>query len=266
MDRPWAHRYPPGTVARYSNVGYLGAGAVIESAAGMPFEECVHDLVLRPLGMDATGFTYGHGAERATGYVQAPPFVDPVLRRLLPTGIVGDRHGPYLALNPFYVDGPSYGGLVGHTLDAARFVRMHLRDGELDGSRILAADTARGMRSIERPGKRVDHGIGWFRRPRDSSESWVEHFGAGAGFWNVMRLYPERGIGVVIMSNSTKPYDFEPLMALLAATSWSCRSDPAAVCSSCALGVHAGHGTTRLVRIDQLRPGERPREGVHGRA
>ena len=36
-----------------------------------------------------------------------------------------------------------------------------------------------------------------------------------------MRLYPERGIGVVIMSNSTKPYDFEPLMALLAAASWS---------------------------------------------
>ena len=150
---------PPGTVARYSNVGYLGAGAVIESAAGMPFEECVHDLVLRPLGMDATGFTYGHGAQRATGYVQAPPFVDPVLRRLLPTGIVGDRHGPYLALNPFYVDGPSYGGLVGPTLDAARFVRMHLRDGELDGSRILAADTARRMR--------VDRAPRQACRPRD---------------------------------------------------------------------------------------------------
>ena len=103
-----------------------------------------------------------------------------MLRRLLPTGIVGDRHGPYLALTPSTSTGPSYGGLVGPTLDAARFAGMHLRDGELDGSRILAADTARRMRAIERPGKQVDHGIGWFRRPR-IAESWVEHFGAALG-------------------------------------------------------------------------------------
>jgi hypothetical protein len=49
----------------------------------------------------------------------------------------------------------------------------------------------------------------------------VEHFGAGAGFWNVMRLYPDQGLGVVLMSNSTTAYDFDPLCALLAGASWS---------------------------------------------
>jgi hypothetical protein len=49
----------------------------------------------------------------------------------------------------------------------------------------------------------------------------VEHFGTGAGFWNLMRLYPDRGRGVVIMTNSTTSYDFEPLLALLAGASWS---------------------------------------------
>jgi hypothetical protein len=49
----------------------------------------------------------------------------------------------------------------------------------------------------------------------------VEHFGTGAGYWNVMRLYPDRGLGVVLMSNSTSSYDFEPLCALLAGASWS---------------------------------------------
>ena len=48
----------------------------------------------------------------------------------------------------------------------------------------------------------------------------MEHFGAGAGFWNVMRLYPDRGLGIVVMSNSTRMYDFEPLFALLASASW----------------------------------------------
>jgi hypothetical protein len=45
----------------------------------------------------------------------------------------------------------------------------------------------------------------------------VEHFGTGAGFWNVMRLYPDDGVGIVVMSNSTHSYDFEPLFGLLAA-------------------------------------------------
>ncbi|HSN34894.1 MAG TPA: serine hydrolase, partial [Arthrobacter sp.] len=60
-----------------------------------------------------------------------------------------------------------------------------------------------------------------FRRPTKTPEQWVEHFGAGAGFWNVMRLYPDRGLGIVVMSNGTSMYDFEPLFALLAAASWS---------------------------------------------
>jgi hypothetical protein len=31
-----------------------------------------------------------------------------------------------------------------------------------------------------------------------------------------MRLYPDRGIGVVVMANTTRMYNFEPLFALLA--------------------------------------------------
>lgn len=57
-------------------------------------------------------------------------------------------------------------------------------------------------------------------RPTKTSGQWVEHFGAGAGFWNAMRLYPVRGLTIVVMSNSTRRYDFEPLFILLAAASW----------------------------------------------
>jgi CubicO group peptidase (beta-lactamase class C family) len=220
-SRRRAYRYPAGETASYSNVGYLALGQIIAVAAGIPFEAHVQQSVLGPLGMSATGFTYPTGADVATGYVRAPRSVDPLLRRVLPHGIAGDRHGRYLGLNPFYVDGPAYGGLVGDVLDAGRFLRMHLRDGELDGHQVLAAPTARRMRAIDRPGKPFHHGTGWFRRSANSREHWVEHFGAGAGFWNVMRLYPDRGIGVVVMSNSTASYDFEPLFALLTGASWS---------------------------------------------
>jgi hypothetical protein len=77
------------------------------------------------------------------------------------------------------------------------------------------------MRTVEHPGEPFDHGIGWFRRPSKAPGQRVEHFGASAGFWNVMRLYPDRGLGVVVLSDSTTTYDFEPLFALLADAPWS---------------------------------------------
>jgi CubicO group peptidase (beta-lactamase class C family) len=221
MGHGRAYRYPVGRSARYSNVGYLALGQVIAAAAHMPFQAYVQQAVLAPVGMGRTGFAYPTGADRATGYVKAPGIADPILRRLLPRGVAGNRRGRYLALNPFYVDGPAYGGLVGNVMDAGRFLRMHLGDGEIDGQRVLGPQTARRMRSIDHPGKPFDHGTGWFRRPTASRGDWVEHYGSGVGFWNVMRIYPDRGLGIVIMSNSTTRYDFEPLLAVLADATWS---------------------------------------------
>ena len=220
MGRRRAYRYPAGQRARYSNVGYLAAGQVIAAAGGTPFEDYVRESVLRAAGMEHTAFRYRDGADKATGYVRAPRFADPALRSLLPGGIAGERHGPYLSLNPFYVDGPAYGGLVGDVVDAGKFLRMHLRDGDIDGTRVLSPASARRMRTIDQAGKPFDHGTGWFRRPTRAAGQWVEHFGAGAGFWNVMRLYPGRGLGIVVMSNGTSMYDFEPLFALLASAPW----------------------------------------------
>jgi len=112
------------------------AGQIISAAAGMPFTDYVHHVVLGPWGWTAPDSATG--PDRATGYIRAPRITDPLLRRLLPHGIAGDRKGPFLALNPFYVDGPAYGGLIGDVVDASRFLRMHLNDGELDGNLVLA--------------------------------------------------------------------------------------------------------------------------------
>ncbi len=221
MSRRHPYRYAIGAAARYTNLGYLGAGQVIAAAAGQPLQTYVQQAVLDPVGMARTGFTYQPDADAATGYVRSPRVADPVLRRILPAGVAGSRHGGYLGLNRFHVDGPAYGGLVGDVLDAGRFLRMHLGDGQIDGHRVLKPETTRAMRRLDQKGKRFDHGLGWFRRPATGRGDWVEHFGAGAGFWNVMRLYPDRGLSVVVMTNSTTTYDFERLFALLAGASWS---------------------------------------------
>jgi CubicO group peptidase (beta-lactamase class C family) len=217
LTRRRAFTHPAGRIARYSNVGYLAAGEIISAAAAMPYTEYVQQYVLQPLGMSNTGFRYAPGPAKATGYLRAPRIADPALRTLLPDGIAGEQTGPFLSLKPFYVDGPAYGGLVGDVQDAGRFLRAHLNDGALDGKRVLTSRTTQEMRCLDHRGKPFDHGIGWFRRSADRTGDWVEHYGAGAGFWNVMRLYPDRGIGIVVMANITSRYDFDSLFTLLAA-------------------------------------------------
>ena len=106
------------------------------------------------------------------------------LRLLLPRWVIGGPSGRWVSLKPFLLDGQAYGGLAGSLADAARFLRMHLRDGELDGARILQPQTARRMREITARGGRVDLGLGWFRpaNHRQDDPPFVEHLGGGAGF------------------------------------------------------------------------------------
>jgi CubicO group peptidase (beta-lactamase class C family) len=214
--------HPIGEAARYSNLGYLALGAVIEAAAREPFCGFVRRTILRPLGMDRTDFFHSHSDLAATGYVKAPRVVAPLLRAALPQGIIGPRVGGRFALNPFTVLGASYGGLIGPAGDAARFTAMHLNDGELDGVRILQPETAIDMRRISALGRHRDMGNAWFANAthRTAKPHYVEHLGAGGGFYNAMRIYPDIGIGIVFMTNTTRAYDHHELFNQLIATPW----------------------------------------------
>ncbi len=220
LARHGTPKYPVGGAARYSNLGYLMLAEVIAQAAGRPFTDYVTDAVLRPLKMEHTGFAYLPDRDVAVGYVRAPRVATPVLRRLLPRGIVGQRVGRYTSLNRFLVNGAGYGGLVGNVTDAARLAALHLADGTLDGHSVLRPDTARMMRNIAAPGKPFDVGLGWFRKPAARNTTAVEHLGAGGGFYNAMRLYPDLGLGIVAMANTTSAYDHAALFDSIARLDW----------------------------------------------
>lgn len=73
------------------------------------------------------------------------------------------------------------------------------------------------MQAVSLEGRPFDHGLGWFRRPkdRDRHPGFVEHYGGGGGYHNLMRLYPDRAVGVVVMGNSTS-YDVDSIADALA--------------------------------------------------
>jgi CubicO group peptidase (beta-lactamase class C family) len=217
LARHGRQRRAAGGAARYSNVGYLVVAEAIARASGQPFEDYVRTAVLQPAGMSATDYLGPRKDDDATGYVRAPRVLDPVLRAVLPRGVLGDRQGDVVALESFRVTGSGYGGLVGSVTDAARLVRLHLADGQIDGNRILRPETARLMRDVRTPGRPFDLGLGWFRpaKQRAARPTFVEHWGTGGGFWNAMRLYPALDLGIVVMANTTRPYEHHVLMEAL---------------------------------------------------
>ena len=206
-------RFEPRTRSSYSNLSLLSLGVAMANLTGTPFPKIVESRVLRPLGMRNTGFSYTDemSAQAATGY---HPRRNP-MRLLLPRWVIAEPAGRWVSLERFLLDGQAYGGLVGSLEDAARFLEMHVRDGEFNGARILQPGTARRMREIVVPGRRFDLGLGWFRPAshRGDDPPFVEHLGGGAGFFNVIRVYPTRGVGIAVMGNATK-YDIDRVAVL----------------------------------------------------
>jgi hypothetical protein len=60
------------------------------------------------------------------------------------------------------------------------------------------------MQTITVRGRTLGVGLGWFRRQSDrrTDERSLEHLGGGGGFFNMMRLYPDHKLGVIIMGNA----------------------------------------------------------------
>ncbi len=207
-------RFSPGQRSSYTNLGALSLGVAMAHLTGVSYPDLVRREVLAPLMMPATGFSYTEQmrVRAATGY---HPRLSP-MRLLLPGWAVGQPAGRWVSLTPFLLDGQAYGGLIGSLHDAARFLQMHLRDGELDGTRVLGPDRTRQMRDIVSVGRRVDLGLGWFRpaNRRTADPPFVEHLGGGAGYFNLIRIYPTRDLGIVVMGNATR-YDLDAVATTL---------------------------------------------------
>ncbi len=210
-------RFEPGSQARYSNLSTVLLGEVLTAVTGTPYVAHIRASMLAPLEMHNSGFIYDEtgDAPRATGYQPGPRVLDPALRAFFPDGVVGERAGGYVGLAPFEMDAPACSGLIGPVTDAARFLTLHTTDNDL-----LSRASARRMATIAVRGKPYDLGLGWFQPVDDRGADWVEHFGGGGGFWNVLRLYPDRDLGIAVMGNTTRRWDVGAVADVLAAHPW----------------------------------------------
>lgn len=147
-------RFAPGSHYSYSSAGSMVLGALIEQITGQKLNDFCTESIFQPLGMSDTLFRPQGEALR-----RVAPTSPPELR-----GQVNDTAARVI------------GGVAAHaslfstTADLARFARMMLHSGDLDGVRIFAPETVRQMTSVQSPpgltspdaaGMVVRRGLGW---------------------------------------------------------------------------------------------------------
>src|SRR5687768_12619157 len=125
----------PGTRFRYSE-GTTVLGRLVEIWSGKPFERFLEERIFRPLRMTDSMFWAGTADTRArltTVYSPAPGGgLTPVETETVP-----------FTERPTLIEGAV--GLLSTVPDYVRFAQMLLNKGELDGVRLLSADTVKMM-------------------------------------------------------------------------------------------------------------------------
>lgn len=201
--------HPPGTAFEYANANFALLGQVIQAASGTSYERYIEDHVFRPLAMNRS-FTSRPAAQRhgmAPGHrfwfghpvgASGMPFV----RRIIPAGYQ-----------------------IASASDMARYLSAHLEAGRYPGGTLVSPAA---MEEMHRPAATMtDHwsyAMGWMSGTL-AGRTVLWHNGLVPDFYAFVALVPERGEGMVILTNVGNLLDmprlnraaFGGLMRLLAA-------------------------------------------------
>ena len=199
---------PAGTVFRYSDINFVLLGEIVRRVSGAPLNEFAAREIFGPLKMADTGF------------FPAPPAKNK-LARVAPTEVVNEKPWRGVVHDP---TARKMGGVAGHAglfataADLARYARMLLNQGELDGTRIFKPETVALMTSLHTPDDLAPRGLGWdIDSPYSSPRGKIFPFGSygHTGFTGtILWIDPYSRTFFVFLSNRNHPPAKEPIVPL----------------------------------------------------
>lgn len=189
-------RRRPGDRARYSNLGAGLLGQALAQAGGQPYEQLLQERICLPLGMpDTLVVSSGEQAARmAVGHTRrgrpVPRFEIPAL--------------------------PGAGALRSTATDMLRFLEANLDPAPTP----LAAQIERIQQPRHRMGRGMQVGLGWLivRSPEPAGPL-LWHNGGTNGFRSFVGVARDRGIAVIVLSNTARSVDRLGLRLLKALSS-----------------------------------------------
>ncbi len=214
----------PNTLFRYSDINFILLGFVVERVTGQPLEEFCAREIYRPLGMTNTGYRryapsrpLGLPTNAITSLFAAPTNLIAPTEALTNVGVVlrGVVHDPTARF---------MGGVAGHAglfttaADLARFSRMMLAGGQLDGVRIFQPETVKLMTSVQSPPGLPRRGLGWDIDSAYAGQRGTNFPVGGYGHtgWTGTSLWidPFSETFVIFLSNRNHPSEAGNILAL----------------------------------------------------
>ncbi|MEV8536448.1 serine hydrolase [Streptomyces sp. NPDC051211] len=179
----------------YTNFGLTAAAEAVARAKGVSWEKLSQDTLFKPAGMTRTGTTFA-GLEAATDRASTH---------------VRNADGTWSAR---YVRDPDAqapaGGVSSTARDMARWVRLQLGNGTLDGKRIINGDTLARTHLpeiVSQPptapdGRTGFYGLGWNVSYDDAGRLRLSHSGGfELGANSNVTLLPLEQLGIVVLTN-----------------------------------------------------------------
>jgi len=201
-------QYEPGEKWKYTQSGINAAARIVEVISGKTFDVFVQERIFDPLGMKDTTF-YPTDAQRArlvTAY--AKNATTGALDVVPPRQDFGPRNRPPQGNGGLYSTAPDY----------ARFARMLLNGGTLDGRRYLSADAMKFLTTPQtgdlptgffQTEDRGSHGAnyGWgiatciLKTPHDGVASMLSpgSYGHGGAWGTQAWIDPVKGVAYILM-------------------------------------------------------------------
>jgi CubicO group peptidase (beta-lactamase class C family) len=189
----WLSRATSDGETRYSNVHFTIAGRVIESVTGIDWRDALDARLFTPAGLTRT------------------------------TGYASEMYGDEDSATPLERDGESWrpvsqrktdrtmhaaGGLGTTVADLARYLQLHINQGELDGVRLFSAQTADEIQrehSTHDPNGSLrimqGFGLGW-QRGTFNGVGFLAHGGGYDGASAYVAFFPEQRTGLAILVNA----------------------------------------------------------------
>lgn len=187
----------------YSNLGYIFLGKLIEKTSGLSYEEYVRENILSPLHLEPNelDFTIINPSQHAKGYHKKYSLSNILLGILIDKSkYVDASEGVWVPFKDNYVNGASYGGLIGASSAFVKYLQELLRPNSA-----IITDTYKKMlftENLTNDNLSTDMCLSWFSG-RLNGQQYFAHAGGGGGYYSEIRMYPDLGIGSVIMFNRT---------------------------------------------------------------
>ena len=191
----------PNEKFQYSNLGYVLLGQIIEQCSGLSYEDYIKTFIIHPIGIreNELGFQLDKTVYYAKGYQKNFSLMNFLLGFLMDKSKFVDRtEGKWVSFKEMMLNGPAHGGLFGTPNSFARYIQELLKPNSF-----LISDEKKELLFRENEnnaGCKTGMCFSWFKGQL-GSKVYFAHAGGGAGFYCEIRIYPEAGLGSVVMFN-----------------------------------------------------------------